>query len=219
MRVVTTSDNGTGVRVLEPEVPLARAGTLTTLRAILGGPPEPGCSASRRLRSTWQRSSAEPTRRAGTDAACGLSLERCLHGEYDLAREAVETWGSQMPLPAVDDEQLLSELRVVITAGSHLPSRPANAPDLPALLLFARARPNEPFSSSAVRLLEMLDRALLEGTRFLSDDALVAEDRVRGLRILFGTHPDYAGESAMVRRINAGEYPGPRQSRSTCLVT
>lgn len=121
-----------------------------------------------------------------------------------------------MPLPAVSDAELLAELRILITAGSRLPTLSAREPQLPSLLAFARASPSETFGTTARRLLEYVDRAFRSAERDPDESPIDAEDRSAGLRILFGTHPDYADQPVMVRRVSAAECLLPR-SRSASL--
>jgi hypothetical protein len=119
-------------------------------------------------------------------------------------------------LPAVDDNQLLRELRVVVTAGAHLPDWQQRADEVPNCLHFARSRPNEAFRTTAARFLSLLNDSLISNSEAEdSESALLTPEEALGLRILFGTHPDYYEDRPMKRRKNAAEYLVRRPSNQS----
>lgn len=110
-------------------------------------------------------------------------------------------------LPYCTDDQLLDELAVVVSTGWELPTRGNRASDVRHLLLLADPGEALSYRQSAQRLLLTLDAALMQGAQ---DDAVVSEDDARGLRILFGVHPNYRTEpSPVIRREQASEYLVP----------
>lgn len=104
-------------------------------------------------------------------------------------------------LPLTSDEQLRSELHLVVTAGWQLPSKTELRERLRYLMMLAEGPPTDTFEDRARRLLQLLDVALRPER---SD--LLTDDQSLGLRILLGTHPEYHDARAMTRRENAGVY-------------
>lgn len=120
-----------------------------------------------------------------------------------------ETWTLGAVLPDCPDEQLLDELAVVVSAGWDLPARRSRAHALRHLLVFASDNTVMSFEQSALRLLTLINDALLRaGAR-----GLLSADDEDGLRILFGVHPNYKMErSPTVRREAASFYLLPAWS-------
>jgi hypothetical protein len=110
-------------------------------------------------------------------------------------------------LPYCTDEELLAELAVVVSAGWDLPSRANRAGDVRHLLLLADPGEALSYRQAVQRLLMMLDAALQQDQ---IERPVVSEEDSRGLRILFGVHPNYRTElSPVVRREQASEYLVP----------
>lgn len=109
-------------------------------------------------------------------------------------------------LPYCSDDQLLAELTVVLSAGWELPSRPHRAKQVRHLLLVAQDQQVLTYAAAAQRLLHMLDDAF----RQAEAAELISPDDEQGLRILFGTHPNYRTEpSPTVRREQAADFLVP----------
>ncbi len=109
-------------------------------------------------------------------------------------------------LPYATDAQLLAELSVVVSVGWELPSRPQRSAEVRHLLLLAQAREPLTYGAAAQRLLHMLDAAIRQGV----EAELITADDEQGLRILFGTHPNYRTEpSPTVRREQAADFLVP----------
>ena len=105
-------------------------------------------------------------------------------------------------LPFCTDEELLTELAVVVSAGWDLPSRVKRH-----LLLLADPGEALSYRQAAQRLLTMLDAALQQDA---DEHAVISDEDSLGLRILFGVHPNYRTEpSPVVRREQASEYLVP----------
>jgi len=111
-------------------------------------------------------------------------------------------------LPAEPDEMLIDELAQVVSAGWRLIDRSAAQDQVRHLLLLASPKPYEMYSTVALRFMAMLDQALERGTDYDAVDegpaTLLTEDQSRGLRILFGLHPDYRWANVAVRREEGG---------------
>lgn len=106
-----------------------------------------------------------------------------------------------MVLPYCSDDELIAELAVVVSAGWGLPSRPGRAPEVAHLLSLCDDRSMSLFAQSAQRLLVMVDDAIRQGAvEDENGEALVSDDEARGLRILFGTLPNYRGGLSPVVR-------------------
>lgn len=109
-------------------------------------------------------------------------------------------------LPAVPDAELEKALDKVVTAGWRLPEQPARRQLLEPLLYLASAQSSEPYPTGATRVLRLLD----ESFRNNADEALGSGEEPiltnaasTGLRILYGTHPDYRDVGVDTRRKEA----------------
>jgi len=126
----------------------------------------------------------------------------------DKTWTATERWFTERVLPYCRDDELLAELAVVQSAGWGLPSRPARASSIPHLLVLGDDRSGSSYAEAAQRLLVMLDDAIRSGA--VEDErgeSLVSEDEALGLRILFGTYPNYrAVGSPVTRRADASDF-------------
>jgi len=116
-------------------------------------------------------------------------------------------------LPAVADDVLVAALRAVISAGGELGRKPALREQLTPLFQMADARDSEPFPTVARRILDMLDASFRQDMEAFADDAepLLSSDWADGLRILFGTHPEYREADVRVRRICAADLLYPEE--------
>jgi len=116
-------------------------------------------------------------------------------------------------LPAVADDVLVVALRAVISAGGELGRRIALRGQLAPLFHLADARESEPFPTVARRILDMLDASFRQNMDAFADDAepLLSSDWADGLRILFGTHPEYRDADVGVRRICAADLLYPEE--------
>lgn len=121
---------------------------------------------------------------------------------------------SRVVLPAVEVDVLVTALRGVISSGWDLSRRNSERTRLGPLLYMASPRPSESWPALARRVLNMLDRSFeqnLDETFGLRDEPLLSDDESSGLRILFGTHPEYHHVGVDVRRESAGDLLYPEQ--------
>ena len=98
-------------------------------------------------------------------------------------------------LPEVDDQVLLAELAVVVSAGWELPTRPQRLAAVQQLLLLVPPGESRSDVQAAQRLLKMIDDAILT-----ADDEFLAEDERRGLRVLLGLAPGYRTDASPKKR-------------------
>ena len=92
-------------------------------------------------------------------------------------------------LPYCPDDQLLDELSTVVRAGWDLPLRPHLESGVRHILQLANIHQAESYSVMAERLLKLMDTGLEKAMDDL-DVPVVSDEEYRGLRILFGLHPD-----------------------------
>lgn len=110
-------------------------------------------------------------------------------------------------LPAVSDDDLITELRAVVTAGWRLPAQPQHKEDIRHLLSMAKVKSTESYSTTARHLLEMLDETLIRCSEDLlgrDGEPLLSEEQSHGLRILFGLPHEYRPKGVDLRRREGG---------------
>lgn len=122
-------------------------------------------------------------------------------------------------LPAATEEQFAKGFIEVIEAGWALPDLEPKD-EVRFLLELADVPANATYSMRASRFLQMLDRSLRDNVVEIPDGAeepILTDERSRGLRILYGTHPEYhTARWSKGRQENALPYlfPGRRKPLS-----
>lgn len=107
--------------------------------------------------------------------------------------------------PQCDEATLLRELAAVVRSGWDLPNRPERERAVSHLLLLAEGR--DGYVERAQYLLRTIDEVLVAATDGVTGDDV---DEMTGLRILFGTLPEYKLRSVTIRREAASEYLVPK---------